>query len=173
MKIIPILIAVAMFITSCSAGSDEEVILGDPSSTVDEIENIEAPIQTPIESDFETPEVVSPVFTPTRTNPPCSSLAFGDGLGGDLWLPISRGNGLPVYLLNGAWQEPASVEAQLVTGAFEQGNFTGFNNPDPDGLRQHFRFTRSCEQYSGLLIVTDATQSCEVILPSGVCDRID
>lgn len=169
MKIIPILLAISMFMTSCSAGSDEEIVLGDTSSPA-----IETPIQTPIESDFETPEVVTPtpVFTPTRTNPPCSSLAFGDGLGGDLWLPISRGDGLPVYLLNGAWQEPASVEAQLVTGAFEQGNFTGFNNPDPDGLRQHFRFSRSCEQYSGLLIVTDATQSCEVNIPS-ICDRID
>ena len=123
-----------------------------------------------------TSEAVEPEQTVTsssvRSNPSCDTLAFGDGRGGDLWLPVSAGDGLPVYLLNGAWQELARAEAELVSGGFEQGNFTGFNNPDPDGLRQHFRFTRSCEQYTGTVIVTDATQSCEVSIPR-VCDRID
>lgn len=165
-----------MFLISCGAGSGEEqetfagdVVFDDLSEEGTE-DFQESDMQEAIQQEqTETPVAAAP---PVRVNPPCNTLAFGDGLGGDLWLPVSRGDGLPVYLLNGAWQVPARAEAQLITGAFEQGNFTGFNNPDPDGLRQHFRFSRSCEQYTGLVIVTDPNQSCEVQIP-GVCSRID
>jgi hypothetical protein len=108
------------------------------------------------------------------TNPPCESLAFGDGRGGDLWLNKSESNGLPVYLLNSGWQDAPTVEAELFGGGLERGNFTGFANPDGDGrLRPHYRFSRSCGSYTGLLIVTDVSQSCEVRLPATPCQRID
>ena len=107
-------------------------------------------------------------------NPPCSSLAFGDGRGGDLWLAASESNGLPVYLLNSGWQSPASVQAQLTSGSFVQAEFTGFANPDADGrLRPHFRFSQGCTSFTGRLIVSDASQTCEVNLPGDVCSRID
>ncbi len=108
------------------------------------------------------------------SNPPCSSLAFGDGRGGDLWLAESESNGRPVYLLNSGWQAPASVQAELTSGGFTDAEFTGFANPDADGrLRPHFRFSRDCTELTGRLVVRDANQTCNITLPGDVCSRID
>ena len=107
------------------------------------------------------------------SNPPCESLEFDDGRGGDLWLPRSESNGLPVYILNNEWQDPATVDAVLAAGGLERANFTGFANPDAGILRPHFRFSRDCRSYTGVFIVSDVSQSCEVRLPGDVCSRID
>ena len=143
---------------------------------------------TPIIVEPEVPEVIAEPEVPVEIitvendfnddssglNPPCSSLAFGDGRGGDLWLYESESTGTPVYLLNSGWQFPATVEAQLTSGGFSQANFTGFANPDADGrFRPHFRFSRDCTAFTGMLIVRDANQTCEVNLPANVCSRID
>ena len=132
-------LVIILFITSCGTADNQEFgdVAGGSADTIQEEVVEEMPIDEVANTE---PDDIR------RSNPPCSSLAFGDGRGGDLWLPVSEGNGLPVYLLNGAWQERATAVAQLVGGGSEQGNFTGFNNPDPDGLRQHLRFTRSCER---------------------------
>ena len=106
-------------------------------------------------------------------NPPCDTLAFGDGRGGDLWIPQSESNGLPVYILNNGWQDPATVDAVTFGGGTERANFTGFANPDAGRLRPHFRFSRGCGNYTGTLIVTDSSQVCEVRLPGSPCSRID
>ena len=124
------------------------------------------------------PEVSDEISTiggsSSGSNPPCSSLAFGDGRGGDLWLYESESTGTPVYLLNSGWQFPASVQAELTNGSFTQADFTGFANPDADGrLRPHFRFSQNCTSFTGRLIVSDASQTCEVNLPGNVCSRID
>ena len=167
------LLAILLLLSSC--GSDDQefgVPGGSFEDTSTDSEAVVDPVAEEISEPEPEPELEPEPVASVRSNPPCSSLAFDDGRGGDLWLPVSAGDGLPVYLLNGAWQERANAEAELVSGGFEEGRFTGFNNPDPDGLRQHFRFTRSCEQYTGAVIVTDATQSCEVSIPD-VCERID
>lgn len=120
-------------------------------------------------------ETVTQPTTPKilSNNPPCESLAFDDGRGGDLWLHHSESTGLPVYLLNNGWQDPTTVDAVLHGGGLERANFTGFANPDAGIDRPHFRFARGCSAYTGALIVTDASKVCEVQLPAHPCTRID
>ena len=106
-------------------------------------------------------------------NPPCSSLAFNDGRGGDLWIEHSESDGRPVYLLNSGWRSAPVVDIERTDGTCERARFTGFANPDPGGLRPHYRFDRGCESYTGTLFVKDAVQTCEVVLPRNPCERID
>ena len=106
-------------------------------------------------------------------NPPCSSLAFNDGRGGDLWIYHSESDGRPVYLLNSGFRSAPVVDIERTDGTCERARFTGFANPDPGGLRPHYRFDRSCEDYTGTLFVKDGVQTCEVVLPSDPCERID
>ena len=147
--------ALLIFLSGCSNSDDN--FLG------------ENPEETPTEEE----EMVEEPMEVASNNPPCESLAFGDGRGGDLWIDRSESNGLPVYLLNNGWQDPATVDAVLVAGGLERANFTGFANPDAGIDRPHFRFSRNCTAYTGTLIVTDASQSCEVQLPGSPCERID
>ncbi len=106
-------------------------------------------------------------------NPPCSSLAFNDGRGGDLWIYESESDGRPVYLLNSGFRSAPVVDVVRTDGTCERARFTGFANPDPGGQRPHYRFDRDCTQYTGQIFVQDGVQTCEVNLPRDPCVRID
>jgi hypothetical protein len=106
------------------------------------------------------------------SNPGCDVLAFGDGVGGDLWKIGERTN-KPVLILDQDYQGQATVQAELASGGFETFVFSGCANPTSGKQRQHHRSANSCTSYTGKIIVTDATKSCEFNLPGSVCARID
>jgi len=166
-------------LVACASTEDDLDFFQDVTDTADEVSDSVSDTVADNTSDFndDINDSLDDSLPPSLAlvNPGCDSLEFGDGRGGNLWLDVSAGNGLPVYLINGGWQAQAAVEAQLVSGGFEQGNFTGFANPDGNfgnALRQHFRFSRNCTAYTGTLVVTDASQSCEINVGDS-CSRVD
>ncbi len=176
MKFLFKLVLIGMFTVSCSDDEIFEII-----EIIEEANNEEGQEVIPEPVPEVLPEVI---VTPepeilAQSNPDCSSLRFGDGRGGDLWLDRSDGgapqfHGNPVYLLNNGFQaQPIRVEAELSSGGLEVAAFTGYANQDAGILRPHYRFLRDCTAYTGRLIISDETQICEVVLPQSPCSRID
>lgn len=137
----------------------------------------------------EAPSPVQPEPEPIATvnNPPCSSITFSDGLGGNLWKPHSERNGSPVFLLEGEWKPKIGADgknqvrflAQLNDAGFVEAEYGGLHNPDPAGLRQHFYLPKfnepACGDYSGFVQIVDGdTKICQFEIPNkAVCDRQD
>lgn len=67
-----------------------------------------------------------------------------DGTGGFLFKPVSEGDGKLVVLLPAKYSDNvASVILKDSEGnVLEEGRATGQHNPDPEGLREHFRFNK-------------------------------
>lgn len=129
-------------------------------------------VPTPEPEPTEEPECPRDDFT----NEDCAELSFNDGRGGDLWKPVSESDGKPAYLLNGGYQGTASVQLELISGGFEDMRFANCSNEDGsfnNNLRQTFRANQDCTAYTGRVIVTDATKSCDFDLPANPCERID
>ena len=140
MKNIIKIIAIALLLTSCSAMDFDDFL---EKVGLDDL----------VEEETTVPQAPSAPVLQNPTN--CDLVRLGDGQGGVLWLHHSESNGRPVFLLSGHWQGPARVSAHRTDGSVETLNFTGYNNPDGNagGLdRPHFRASRSCGNYTGLLL---------------------
>lgn len=72
-----------------------------------------------------------------------------DGTGGFLFKPVSEGDGNLVVLLPAKYSDNvASLVLKDSEGnVLEDGRPTGQHNPDPEGLREHFRFNKPGSQY--------------------------
>lgn len=92
-------------------------------------------------------------------NPDCSAgvISGSDGALGFLWKPISESDGRLVVLFPESYDVRfESVEAEVVGGGLESGEFGGFTN----GSRQTWRFDQEGGAYTGLLKVQDEAQDC-------------
>lgn len=101
----------------------------------------------------------------------CTEVRFPDGKNGNLWKPVSEGDGKLVILFAANFTEVFNSVCVVVaaTNTEECGSFIDFTN----GERQTWRYNLAGSEYTGLIKIEEASGLvCEVTI-STPAERVD